>query len=132
MLFCFSQERRPRQQERRWRGGTNTRWPYNKKSSDAASSSVPRAVATTATGTTIITGTTTPVPSTSTPLLVRGHEACLLPCHGPCSASNQASSCCNTFTGTANNGHNSPNQSSPENSPHHQAHLLLARKPLRV
>ncbi|XP_032777367.2 cholecystokinin receptor type A [Daphnia magna] len=126
-----NQERRPRQQERRWRGGTNTRWPYNKKSSDAASSSVPKAVATTATGTTIITGTTTPVPSTSTPLLVRGHEACLLPCHGPCSASNQASSCCNTFTGTANNGHNSPNQSSPENSPHHQAHLLLARKPLR-
>jgi hypothetical protein len=142
-LFCFffscfllaSHERTSRHHERRWRGGGNSsRWPYNQKHNDSASSSVPRAVATTAVGTTLVVGVTGPIPGTSTPLPVRGHEACLLPCHGPCAASNQASACCKGF-GAANNGHHhhSPTPSSPESSPHHrEPHLILARKHQRV
>jgi hypothetical protein len=151
VLFCsgdISHERPSRHHERRWRGGSSSsgsRWPYNQKTgndSASSSSSVPRAVATTVAGTTIVVGATgvaaATIPGTSTALLpVRGHEACLLPCHGPCAASNQASSCCKGFAGAASNGHHHhhhpPTISSPENNPHHrESHLILARKHLRV
>ncbi len=138
-MFSNSHERPSRHHERRWRGGSSSsRWPYSQKPNDSASSSsVPRAVATTVAGTTIVVGATgAAIPGTSTPLLpVRGHEACLLPCHGPCAASNQASSCCKGFAGAANNGHHHhpPTPSSPESGPHHrEPHLILARKHLRV
>ncbi|EFX75386.1 hypothetical protein DAPPUDRAFT_107860 [Daphnia pulex] len=136
-------ERPSRHHERRWRGGSSSssRWPYNQKpgNDSASSSSVPRAVATTVAGTTIVVGATAAtIPGTSTAALlpVRGHEACLLPCHGPCAASNQASSCCKGFAGAASNGHHHhhhpPTPSSPENNPHHrESHLILARKHLR-
>ena len=131
-LSCFclvSHERQSRHRERRWRGGRSGRWSYNQTRNDSASSSVSRAVATTVAGTTLVVGTTGPIASSATSMPVRGHEACLLPCHGPCAASNQSSSCCK---GAVNNAH-SPTPSSLESRSHHREHhLILARNHVRV
>ncbi len=130
MFHHFSHEVAPHQ-ERRWRSGSS-RWLYHQQSSalGAAASSPPRAVATTAVGTVLVVGATGSTPTTAA---VRGHEACLLPCHGPCSASNQASSCKGFGPVNGQQHRHSPTPSSPaSSSQHREAHLMLARKPLRV
>ena len=69
---------------------------------------------------------------------VRGHEACLLPCHGPCAASNQSSSAsCRGFN--RNQDRRSSASSATElggnnySAAAHEAHVALARRtPHRV
>lgn len=115
--------------ERRWRSGSS-RWLYQQPSPSlgAGPSSPSRAVATTPAGTVLVVGATGSTSATS----VRGHEACLLPCHGPCSANNQSSSCKGYGATNGQLRHHRHSPTTAESSHHREAQLMLARKPLRV
>ena len=144
-------------ERRRWFGNRQNRWPTYRSSSAAVNNSTTRRASSSPQIAVLATATTggggggggqsCSVTSAvggggggggSSAPSVRGHEACLLPCHGPCAASNQSSSAsCRGFN--RNQDRRSSASSATElggnnySAAAHEAHVALARRtPHRV